>query len=752
MDRLCPKAIICRTPSDAPGINYTSEYDDGVQFMSQHRAVGFPKFNPYDPLHPPWYSDNKWSAENCAAQEICQTEGNVRFAGYIIGPEGWKFPFVNRDAEDLNEMTWIVDRPYNGDIGDFISIPGYSFIGPGGELIRWANNIFIGQVIEIGPNLITVSVLSSTLAGGRPQSGARLAYIAITMESDAAEDCVTRLLDDCIDEPPPVNKDPCLSDPASCQPVERAFNDAQSCTFYCPDRTAFVWTVAAGIIEAENKATANELAYARACERVAEHWACLGIISEFPCVEVPYAAIIVGSGPDAPFVFDVTSGSLPDGLTLQQVDGRTVSIIGTPTTVGNSSFTLHAVTAAGAHIYKNYVLGVMGITNASPLPDAQTGAFYSVQLTADGGSAPYTFEIEDGTLPSGLGMALDGTIQGTPDTVEFQDIHFRVTDSANPPRTCLKHLTIEVLSGCPAFVQTVDVGAVTFPGVGTAHTSNILTPRIYAIARLNDLAFFDRETNAFLNAVVNSSGDGPDDILYVPTTEEFWSNTGLLVLHVINANTRTSVTEIADGQLRSSMKHHSGNNHVICRHSNAGNYFLQRFNAVTHASLGETLAQAAGLISFVWMEYSPTQNLVYMLFDASAVPADSFIKVFDSTYTHVATITLTGHGIPVGLGYDVASDKLYVAFRVPNEIVSISCASGLMLNTIAVANQQSSYMASRGNGIFATKDGTTIFFWDTATDTLACTGALTTAAQMAFDDLGRFYTSKVASSLAYIFE
>jgi CSLREA domain-containing protein len=51
---------------------------------------------------------------------------------------------------------------------------------------------------------------------------------------------------------------------------------------------------------------------------------------------------------------------------------------------------------------------------SSPLPAGALGLPYNQTLTASGGTAPYTFVVTSGSLPTGLSLSSDGVISGTP--------------------------------------------------------------------------------------------------------------------------------------------------------------------------------------------------------------------------------------------------------------------------------------------------------------------------------------------------
>jgi len=87
------------------------------------------------------------------------------------------------------------------------------------------------------------------------------------------------------------------------------------------------------------------------------------------------------------------------------------------------------------------------ITTTS-LPNGTSGAVYSANLTAAGGTAPYAWTLAAGSaLPTGLTMTPDGAISGTPTTAGNTDITFTVTDAEATPQNQSKQLSLLVVAG-----------------------------------------------------------------------------------------------------------------------------------------------------------------------------------------------------------------------------------------------------------------------------------------------------------------
>ena len=130
-------------------------------------------------------------------------------------------------------------------------------------------------------------------------------------------------------------------------------------------------------------------------------------------VGVPYSQSFTASGTRAPYSLQLIGGSLPPGLSLNGAG----TLAGTPTTVGNASFTLRATDGNGCQTERSYAMNVVCPTitfNPQTLPGGAVGATYAQNLTPNGGRSPYEFGLQAGALPPGLTLSATGTIAGTP--------------------------------------------------------------------------------------------------------------------------------------------------------------------------------------------------------------------------------------------------------------------------------------------------------------------------------------------------
>jgi MYXO-CTERM domain-containing protein len=131
----------------------------------------------------------------------------------------------------------------------------------------------------------------------------------------------------------------------------------------------------------------------------------------------------------------VTSGALPANLSMNGtgvVSGTTTDAVGTYNFTVTATDSLGASTALGFSIdVIDPPAGLPTITNGSVLPAGTLNTPYSLNLTVTGGTTPYTFSLDSGTLPSGLSLSAGGVISGTPGAVGPSTFTVRVVDSSS---------------------------------------------------------------------------------------------------------------------------------------------------------------------------------------------------------------------------------------------------------------------------------------------------------------------------------
>lgn len=173
----------------------------------------------------------------------------------------------------------------------------------------------------------------------------------------------------------------------------------------------------------------------------------------------------------APVTFAITSGVLPDGLTL---DSSTGAITGTPTTVESESFTIEATDNLGNTSSQNLSINVdAGIQiNTVTLSDAEENVDYgqlNQSIAVSGGEAPYSFAVTSGALPDGLNLdPSSGLITGTP--TDLTDTSFTVQVTDNNGDTASQGFSINI-------VQPISITTSSLPDgqIGTGYDQTIAT-------------------------------------------------------------------------------------------------------------------------------------------------------------------------------------------------------------------------------------------------------------------------------------
>jgi hypothetical protein len=168
----------------------------------------------------------------------------------------------------------------------------------------------------------------------------------------------------------------------------------------------------------------------------------------------PYGPVsLTATGGTPPHTFAVTAGALPPGLILS-TDGV---ISGTPTQSGSFTVTITATDAVGCQGSRIYsvVVNCPVITIApATLPGATRGLFYNQTITASGGTAPYTFAVVSGSLPTGLTLSPAGSLSGIPTMAGSSTFTIQATDAAGC--VAARTYTLTVIVGGEANIPTLD--------------------------------------------------------------------------------------------------------------------------------------------------------------------------------------------------------------------------------------------------------------------------------------------------------
>lgn len=180
-----------------------------------------------------------------------------------------------------------------------------------------------------------------------------------------------------------------------------------------------------------------------------------------------YSASLAVTGGTGPYAWSVSHGALPTGIALSEAG----ELAGTPTVAGVFPFVVQVEDANGFSSTQALSLTLINLTvaTAPPLPGAVRNVAYSTTLSSMGGTAPYTWSISSGALPTGLTLTGAGVISGTPTAAGTATFTLRLEDGALFAVTKEFTLTVTEKFIAPA------IHPVTFPvtTIGTAFSHSI---------------------------------------------------------------------------------------------------------------------------------------------------------------------------------------------------------------------------------------------------------------------------------------
>ncbi|MFN8000947.1 MAG: Ig domain-containing protein [Acidobacteriota bacterium] len=147
-------------------------------------------------------------------------------------------------------------------------------------------------------------------------------------------------------------------------------------------------------------------------------------------ISTAYSQQLTRTGGAASGTWSVADGSLPTGLSLHPTTGL---LSGTPTISGNFNFSARFTDSNGCLGEKRYFFSIVVCQSFTlgpdPLPSATLNLTYNQQLTATGGTAPYTFNLFAGAPPTGITLSSNGVLSGVPTSLAPANFTARATDA-----------------------------------------------------------------------------------------------------------------------------------------------------------------------------------------------------------------------------------------------------------------------------------------------------------------------------------
>ena len=186
----------------------------------------------------------------------------------------------------------------------------------------------------------------------------------------------------------------------------------------------------------------------------------------------PFSAALQVSGGTPSFNWSVTSGSLPQGLTLS-----TAGVIsGTPTASGTATFVATVNDSAKTTQSRSQAFSI-GVTQApvAVLPTflkaAQKDTNYSASVRATGGNGNYVWSVISGALPSGLTLSDAGTISGTPTSSGTAFFTLGVRDTSAQAGNAFAGLSLTVTT--PVLPLSITTGGLSAASTGSSYSSTL---------------------------------------------------------------------------------------------------------------------------------------------------------------------------------------------------------------------------------------------------------------------------------------
>ncbi|MGJ5818846.1 Ig domain-containing protein [Paludibaculum fermentans] len=181
-------------------------------------------------------------------------------------------------------------------------------------------------------------------------------------------------------------------------------------------------------------------------------------------VGVAYPEQLSGSGGTGAVTWSLAGGTLPPGLSLS----ASGLISGTPLAMGPASFSAQLTDSVGAIATAALTIAVIDPPEVTPPTLAALTVGQTVQLgiTATKGTAPYTWDLDEGALPAGVVLnPSTGALRGEPTQPGWFSFTWRVTDAQGQQGRLAQSWLVNAAPAIPA--ESIPATTISLPIAAT---------------------------------------------------------------------------------------------------------------------------------------------------------------------------------------------------------------------------------------------------------------------------------------------
>ena len=349
-----------------------------------------------------------------------------------------------------------------------------------------------------------------------------------------------------------------------------------------------------------------------------------------------YSQTLAGTGGTTPYTWSVTTGSLPTGLSLNAGTGAIAGTLGGSAT--SQTFIVTLTDADGVTATKSLTITVnaaSAITTAS-LPGATAAGTYNQTVVATGGTAPNTWSITNGVLPTGLSLnAATGAITGTVDNAAVSET-FTVQVINTNGGTASQSLTITA-NAVPSITSSS-------PLPGGTHGSNYVGTIITGTGGTTNYTWSitsgslptGLSLNAATGAITGTVGAGATSQTFTATLTDANGVTATksltITVNAVPSVTTASLATATDGQ--------TGYSQTLAGTGGTTPYTW----SVTTGSLptGLSLNAGTGAIAGTLGGSATSQTFIVTLTDADGVTATKSLTITVNAASAITTASLPG--------------------------------------------------------------------------------------------------------------